>query len=256
MLGKKTLRLAIAALLVGVALGAQHVSGATARHARAAGETGVISITDWQFPGGCNLLSANQEAVVEGCAAETQDSIIGIDNHLKYFPDLAENIPTKQNGEVKIVNGNLVVTYKLRPNLKWSDGSPLTVDDFIFSVPLNILNGNGTGIDQIKSMKTIDASTVEVTYKGIFAPYVAYGYPGTLWPKAYLEKKYGTTNVTQIATKLAADTYNSPNDVFSGPYMIGSWTNGQSIVLVPNPYYTALPQGGGYPQAPSIQSEQ
>src|SRR5436309_162896 len=67
MFGKKTLRLVTAALLVGVAMGAQQVSSVTARHAQAAGESGVISITDWQFPGGCNLLSANEEAVVEGC---------------------------------------------------------------------------------------------------------------------------------------------------------------------------------------------
>src|SRR5919199_3491312 len=195
MLGKKALRLVTAALLVGVALGAQQVSSVTARHARAAGESGVISITDWQFPVGCNLLNASALASVIGCLAETQDSIIGLDNRLRYFPDLAENIPTKQNGEVRIVNGDLVVTYKLRPNLKWSDGSPLTVDDFIFSVPINILNGNSTGIDQIKSMKKIDARTVEVTYKGILGPYVAYGSPEYLFPKAYLEKKYGTTNI-------------------------------------------------------------
>lgn len=250
MVGKKSLRLATVALLAtGASLGAQAVAGTAAHPVKAASD--VISITDWQFPAGCNVLSANQEASVEGCAAETYDSLAGINNHLADYADLATVLPTIKNGGVKIVGGNQVVTWTLKPNLKWSDGQPLTVDDAMFGVPLNLLNGNNTGLDQIKSMKKISDTVFQVTYKGVYAPYIDYG-PTSVYPKHYLEKKYGTTDVTAIAKKFGLDAYNSPSDVFSGPYKIGSWTNGQSISLVPNPYYNALPAAAGHPRPSQI----
>lgn len=42
---------------------------------------------------------------------------------------LAENVPT-------VTADGLTYTFKLRPNLKWSDGQPLTADDVIFTYAL------------------------------------------------------------------------------------------------------------------------
>ncbi len=243
MFGKKAVRLATAALMVATVMGAQHVSGAT----RSAASSGVVAITDWQFPDGCNLIEAASVADQEICGP-MEDTLFLIDNHLNYQPDLAVNIPTTKNGEVKTVNGNLVVTYKLKPNLKWSDGSPITADDLTFNVNLEMATGATFGVDQIKSMKSLDARTWQVTYNGIYAPYYEYGTPSDgFYSQKYLEKKYGTTNITTIAQKFTTDAYDSPSDVFSGAFKIQSWTNGQSIVTVPNPYYTALSPSKGHP---------
>jgi peptide/nickel transport system substrate-binding protein len=250
MAGNKTLRLTVATLFAGASLGAGTVAHGANSPMRPAASN-VISITDWQFPAGCNTLSANQEASVEGCAAETYDSLVGINNKLDDFADLATVIPTAKNGGVKVVGGNQIVTWTLKPNLKWSDGQPLTVDDAMFGVPLNIALGNNTGLDQIKSMKKVSDRVFQVTYKGVYAPYVDYG-PLNVYPRHYLEKKYGTTNAAAIAKKFGLDAYNSPNDVFSGPYKIGSWTNGQNVTLVQNPYYNALPAASGHPRPSQI----
>jgi peptide/nickel transport system substrate-binding protein len=244
MFGKKAARLLTAVLLVGTVMGAQGVAGATTHRAQAA-EQNVITETDFEFPDGCNFLAATSAANAELCNPML-DTLFLLDNHLNYQPDLAANIPTPKNGEVKTVNGNLQVTFKLKPNLKWSDGSPLTVDDFIFSVKMNLAAGNTTGIDQIASMKKVNSSTLIVTYKGIYAPYVAYGNPVPFVPQKYLEKKYGTTDITAIANKFLTDPYNSPSDVFAGAYKIQSWANNQSIVLVPNSNFTALPPANGH----------
>src|SRR5579883_1162686 len=249
MFGKKTLRLATAALMVGVTLGAQQF---VPRHASAAGETGVITLTDWQFPDGCNGLATASVADQEICAP-MEDTLFYLDNHLTYHPDLVKEMPTTANHDVRTVNGDMVVTYRLKPNLKWSDGSPLTADDLTFNVQLNLAIGNTFGLDQIKDMKSLNGGSVwEVTYKGIYAPFVAYGNPSPLYPKAYLQKKYGSTDITTIATKFGTDVYNLPSDVFSGAYKIDSWTNGQSIVIVPNPYYNALPPASGHPRPAQI----
>lgn len=248
---KPAVQLGVAGLLLlSFLLASVPASGATPR-APAIPTRGVVTLTDWQFPDGCNQLATSSVANVEICAP-MQDSLFKIDDKLNYRPNLAERIPTTKNGGARVVNGNLVVSYKLKPNLRWSDGSPLTSDDVIFSVRLGIATGNTFGVDQIKEMKRIDARTVQVTYKGVYAPYVAYGNPQPLWPQKYLQKKYGTRDVTAIGQRFLNDAYNSADDVWSGPYKVQSWINGQSVVLVPNPYYSAMPPARGKPRVAQI----
>jgi len=238
MIGKKTLRLTTAALLAGATLGAQQVS------AHRAADAGTVAITDWQFPAGCNQIADASVADQEICQP-MESSLFLIDDKLNYQADLAANIPTTKNGGAKIVNGNLVVTYKIKPNQKWSDGVAFTVDDIIFSVNATLAAGQTTGLDQIANMQKVDNNTLRVTYKGVYAPYIAYGTPTQLFPQHYLTKKYGTTDIKTIGQKLVTDLYNTPNDVFIGPYKLQSYTNGQSIVTVPNPGYTALSAPNG-----------
>jgi len=49
------------------------------------------------------------------------------------YPVMVEEVPTVENGMVTTNEaGNTVVTYKLRPGMKWSDGEPITADDCAF----------------------------------------------------------------------------------------------------------------------------
>lgn len=246
MIDKKGLRITAAAVLAGAAIGAHTAHGATASHVHVAAASGTVTITDYQFPDGCNPIATASVVQQEVCGGTMEDSLFLLDDRLTYQPDLALNVPSTRNGEVKIAGGKLLVTYRLKPNLKWSDGAPLTVDDFIFSVLVNIDAGNSAGLDQIQSMRKVDATTVVVTYKGQYAPFVAYGNPQPLLPRHYLIKKYGTSDPKAVAAKFLLDTYNSPSDVFSGAFKIGSWTAGSEIDLTPNPYYTALPPAPGH----------
>ncbi len=91
--------------------------------------------------------------------------LFGIDNHAYYVPDFAASLPTVANGGAKVVDGNLVVTYKLRPNPRWSAGVALTPNDFIFGAKLEIAAGNTFGVDQIMAYKALNSTTLQVTYK-------------------------------------------------------------------------------------------
>jgi peptide/nickel transport system substrate-binding protein len=169
-----------------------------------------------------------------------------VDNHLNYIPYLATNIPTRSNGGVTISGGNTVVTYKLKPN-KWSDGTPETASDFVFGTKMCIDIGCGnSGLALITNLQAVNASTLRVTYKGLYAPYYSEGAPVS-FPQHYLQKKYGTSDLKAIEAKFTTDSYNSPSDVFDGPFKIQSWTNGQSIVLAPNPGFSAFPAKSGHP---------
>ena len=81
-----------------------------------------------------------------------------------YVPMLAADVPTVQNGMVS--KDSLTVTYKLKPNLKWSDGKPLTTDDLEFTWKVYVdPESDATGRDPyrlIESLRKVDAQTVEV----------------------------------------------------------------------------------------------
>ena len=52
------------------------------------------------------------------------------DANAKPVPDALSEIPTVENGDVS--KDGLTLKYKLRPNMKWQDGQPLTCADLKF----------------------------------------------------------------------------------------------------------------------------
>ncbi|HWE61671.1 MAG TPA: hypothetical protein VHB98_08170 [Chloroflexota bacterium] len=64
------------------------------------------------------------------------DSPIMLDEHDSYFPDLAARVPTSTNGDIRLVSHDEVVTVHLKPNMRWSDGSPITPADYIGALVL------------------------------------------------------------------------------------------------------------------------
>src|SRR5438093_10305701 len=50
-------------------------------------------------------------------------------------PQLAEAVPSLENGQWKLLpDGAMETTWRLRPNVKWHDGAPITPDDIAFGV--------------------------------------------------------------------------------------------------------------------------
>ena len=63
-------------------------------------------------------------------------SLVVFTHDYRYAPDLATSVPTVDNGGVKAPGDGgdaMTVTWTLRPGLKWSDGEPLTCDDFKYA---------------------------------------------------------------------------------------------------------------------------
>ena len=120
----------------------------TTTYAPAAGTTGgTIIIGDWQEATQFNpyYLSQVTEANV---ASLVWHSLLTITSDFRYYPQLAaEPIPTTANGGVTVGEGGdaMTVTWKLRDGLKWSDGEPLTCDDFKYAWEW-VLDKNNTGV--------------------------------------------------------------------------------------------------------------
>jgi peptide/nickel transport system substrate-binding protein len=178
-----------------------------------------------------HVLSCKELGVSEGFATT--------DDKMNYVPMMVESIPTPENGGVKMENGKMVVTWKIRKDLKWNDGKPVTSADALFTyqcmMDTKFMVDSRDGWDTIEKVETPDGLTVKVTFKQTYASYnILFRY---ILPKHVLEGKDLNTY----------DAYNR-NPVTTAPFMVKEWKAGQYLDLVKNPYY----RKPGYPKLDEI----
>jgi peptide/nickel transport system substrate-binding protein len=81
-------------------------------------------------------MNASQASLPGGTVLQNlAHSALGeIDGEGRFQPLLAENIPTLENGLWKLFpDGRMETTWRIKPNVLWHDGTPLTADDLIFA---------------------------------------------------------------------------------------------------------------------------
>jgi peptide/nickel transport system substrate-binding protein len=119
-------------------------------------------------------------------------------------------------------------TFKLRPNVKFSDGTPLTTDDVVSSLH-NAFTMKGSQIaflgDKIASITAPDSSTVVVQLSSPWRYLLSdlSGFNAAILPKALIEKE-GYDNFLK-------------HPVGTGPFELKSLDPGNSVTLVRNPNY-------------------
>jgi peptide/nickel transport system substrate-binding protein len=150
------------------------------------------------------------------------------------IPELATEIPTAANGGVSA--DGLTITWHLKPNLKWSDGEPLTSADVKFTWQVEVDPGNAVysraGYDQITSIDTPDATTAVLHFKSLYPGWQTLftsgpNNQGNLQPEHILKGKTG----------LEKDPFVRWPTIASGPFVITDWVAGDHMTLWPNPNY-------------------
>ncbi len=147
-------------------------------------------------------------------------------------PVLVKEMPTAENGGIS-ADGK-VLTFTLRDDLVWSDGEPLTADDFVFTYEMYMDPNNTVSsqspYDEMESVVAADPQTVVVTFKDVFAPWAA-----TLWkgiiPKHVLQP------VFEADGNLNAAEYNRAPIVGCGPFNFAEWEAGSFARFVANENY-------------------
>ena len=98
------------------------------------------------------------------------------DENSEPIPVLVTEIPSAENGGIS--EDGRTITFKLRDDLVWSDGIPLTSADFVFTYEMSVDPANTVGTtypyDQIESIEAPDPQTVVVTFTEPFAPWLAW----------------------------------------------------------------------------------
>jgi peptide/nickel transport system substrate-binding protein len=225
----------------GAAAGAPDLFGTKYKDTRQPGTTGgQVIFADWQEATEFNYYYQGQ-VTEANLSAATQGGLVTVTNDFKYAPDQATEIPTLDNGGVKVPGDGgdaMTVTWKLRPDLKWSDGSPLTCDDYKFTQTW-IMDKDNTGLyagrsgyEDVTAFDCTDPQTIVLHFGKIYEGYIAM-YPVPL-PKAYMSK-FTTKEDVQHKGMGAADM---PKVPVSGPFKYDSVTSGQEIRLVRNDNYT------------------
>ena len=149
-------------------------------------------------------------------------------------PGLAESYQLSDDG--------LTFTAKLRANLKFADGSPLTVDDVKWSLDRARDPKNGAWnftLEAIDSIETKGADTVVLHLKhpdpALTAALAIFNC--SIMSKKLFEAAPGATDADKA--KAFAE-----HPIGSGPFMLDSWQRGTEMVIKRNPYYWQMGEDG------------
>jgi len=166
-------------------------------------------------------------AIVRQVADATTAGLTTIDADGNFQPILAAELPTLDNGGVS--EDYLTVTWRLHPDLKWSDGEPLTSDDvkFTWEAVSNPESGNvlSLGFDLIDRIETPDELTAIVHYNTVNQAYLQQFMFGLL-------PRHATGEPAEMLTW---DWNRQP--VSAGPFVVSEWNAGDTIVMTRNPNY-------------------
>ncbi|MDH4412973.1 MAG: peptide ABC transporter substrate-binding protein [Rhizobium sp.] len=129
------------------------------------GTDGDLKIIFWQAVSTMNpYLSGGTKEVY--AASMVIEPLARYDETGALVPMLAVEIPTVENGGVSADFKS--VTWKLKPDLKWSDGSAVTADDVIFTWKYCTAPDGGCAqgayFEGVTNVEAVDASTVKVSF--------------------------------------------------------------------------------------------
>ncbi|MBE9030782.1 ABC transporter substrate-binding protein [filamentous cyanobacterium LEGE 11480] len=149
--------------------------------------------------------------------------------------------------------------FTLRPDLKWSDGNPLTADDVVFTyqdvvfnpkVPIEVKDNLKIGAKQAyPSLRKLDDRRVKFTFPEPFAPFLrATAAPNgvCILPKHALEQSLKTKDANGNLAFLSTWGSDTPPDqiIVNGPYKLDAYVAGQRVVFRRNPYYWRKAEDG------------
>jgi peptide/nickel transport system substrate-binding protein len=148
------------------------------------------------------------------------------ENTLEYIPNMAESYTISEDG--------LTFTFNLRQDMKWSDGQPITAQDFKWTYDQATNPDNGfpylSQLEFITSYEALDDYTLEIKIDEVYAP--ALGQMSALitpLPKHVWEN-------LDWSDPESNPEINSPS-VVSGPYKLVEWKRDQFVIFEANENY-------------------
>jgi peptide/nickel transport system substrate-binding protein len=158
-----------------------------------------------------------------------------IDNNLEPVPVQVTEIPTTENGGLS-ADGK-VLTIKLRDDITWSDGEPITAADYVFTYEMIMADSNTVSSrypwdTKVASVTAPDAQTVVVTFSEPFAPWLVQLYNATpAIPEHILRPVFEAEGTLDNAE------FNRAPSVSSGPFLFNQWETGSFLSFVRNDNY-------------------
>jgi peptide/nickel transport system substrate-binding protein len=171
--------------------------------------------------GGTSIGRQVYQTLVEG--------LVGVDPDGNFYPILAAEIPTRENGGIS--DDFLTITWKLKPGVRWSDGAPFTSADVLFTYEAAI-SADSIIADRFSKIERIEAPddhTVVIRYSEIDVGYLEQ------WRATYgcgIIPKHATGPVSEITRW---EWNRKP--IGTGPFKLEEWVSGDHVTVVRNEYY-------------------
>ncbi|WP_103256054.1 peptide ABC transporter substrate-binding protein [Tabrizicola aquatica] len=217
------------------------------------GADGHVNVLYWQAPSILNPYLSSGTKDVE-TASLILEGLAGFDEKGVVIPRLVESVPTVENGG--ITEDLTQITWKLKPGLLWSDGTPVTSADAKFTWEYCTHPEGGCAqaarYEGITAIETPDELTIVIKFSG----------PK---PNPYQAFVGGTSPILQAAQfanclGAAASTCSDQNfkPIGTGPFMVKDFKVNDVVELEANPNYrdpakpafaTMTVKGGGDAQA-------
>ena len=158
-------------------------------------------------------------------------SVAEVDDQGNYFPELATEIPTVENGGVVMdeETWETTVTWHLRQDVYWEDGEQVTADDVIFTWDaVQAAEIWSSAADATESVVKIDDFTIEVNYYYPNPEYAIHfgGEDFPIFAEHYCDAEQGYYEW---------DCNRQP--LSSGPYILEEWVADDHLTFVRNPNY-------------------
>ena len=201
-----------------------------------AGQGGDIVLLQWQAPSQANsLLSSGTKDLLAGSLALEALAEYAPDGSI--VPVLAASLPSSGDG---IADDLMSITWTLRDDIMWSDGTPFTAADVVFTYEYCIDEETGCSNESFAGVTSVvadDDFTVTITFDEEtpypFIPYV--GYTSPVIQAAQFADCVGA------AAKSCSDQNFAP--IGTGPYMITELRPEDTLTAVANPNYRGAAEG-------------
>jgi len=195
------------------------------------GSSGHVNVIYWQAP---SLLNP----YLSGGTKDLESSSLVLDPLIKFnergdmVPALVEDVPTVANGGFAADFKS--ITYKIKRGLKWSDGSPLTAQDVVFTYEYCTgIKGcaKASTFDPVDKVVAVNDLTVRISFKTAKPyPYDVFG--GATTP--VLQKAQFKDCLGDKAPTCSKQNF---NPVGTGPFMVKDFRPNDVVQMVANPNY-------------------
>lgn len=144
--------------------------------------------------------------------------IFADENGTGLVPGLAESWEAGADGKS--------ITFTVRQGIKFSDGTPMTVDDAVYSLQkvADPKASYGFAFEPVQTIEKLDDSHLKITLK---TPYAALQSALSLFSSSVVSKAAHSKDAAAFGSK----------PVCTGPWQVESYERGSQVVLVPNPNY-------------------
>ena len=202
-----------------------------------------LRILYWQAPEHLNPhLSLNSKELDP--SRLTYEPLASFDKDGKLVPFLAAEIPSLENGDV--AKDGRSVTWKLKHDVKWSDGQPFTAADvrftYLYATNPEVRADSASAYADIASVQALDDYTVKIMFKDVnpswSQPFV--GTQGMILPRHIFEP-YNNANARNAPANL--------QPIGTGPYHVVVFKTEEvlflgteliqtiKVIFEPNPYF-------------------